>query len=148
VITSNLYACSVSPSGYGQWIALELSNRSEDSVWITGINLDYGKLYDGSDMNNEVSTGSVIGTEIKSKELYTVWSCGRKSSPSGTEGTVTISDKRINGTRVLDVYWDCPYTGKNKLEKRKPNKDWFVDVPTVQPDGAIGRVTAKFRKDD
>ena len=123
-------------------------NRSNDSIWITNINLDYGKLYDGSSMDNEVNPGDIIGTEIKSKQSYTVYSCGRKNSPSGTEGTATVSDKKNQGNRIADIYWDCPYSGRNKLEKRKANKDWLVDVPAVLPDGAIGHVTVKFRKDD
>ena len=123
-------------------------NRSDDSIWITGIKLDYGKLYDGDDKDNEVKPGDVIGTEIKSKESYTIYSCGRENSPSGTEGTVTVSDKQEDGNRIADIYWDCPYTGRNKLEKRKANKHWLVDVPTVLPDGAIGHVAVKFRKDD
>jgi len=138
----------VSTLSYAQWIALELTNRSTDSIWITGIKLDYGKLYDGDSMDNEINPNDIVGTEIKSKQSYTIYSCGRENLPSGTEGTVAVSDKKKDGNRIADIYWDCPYTGRNKLEKPKANKDWLVDVPTALPDGAIGHVAVKFRKDD
>lgn len=114
------------------------------SVWITGIDLDYGKLYDGNNMDNEVSKGSIIGTEIKAGKSYIVYSCGRSGSPSGTEGTVTVSDAQSDGNRLVDVYWDCPYSGKNKLSKQLIDQDWFVDMTSVQLDGAIGTVEVRM----
>ena len=145
-----IQCCSaiITPKGYGQWIGLKLVNRnprsSGISVWITAIDLEYGKLYDGNNMDNEVSNGSVIGTEIKPEKSYTVWSCGRSGSPSGTEGTVTISDSQSDGNRLVSVYWDCPYSGKNKMSKQIIDESWFVDMTTPQLDGAIGGVDVRM----
>ncbi|KAF8460749.1 aegerolysin type hemolysin, partial [Kalaharituber pfeilii] len=94
---------------YSQWIALRIRNRSAQSVFITGINLEWGKLYDGDDMDNEVNPGTIIGREIRPKKSTIIYSCGRENASSGTEGTVTVSERRNGANRVVAIYWDCPW---------------------------------------
>ena len=96
-------------------------------------------------MAHEVDQNKIIGTEIKPGDSYTIYSCGRERSPSGTEGTITMSDKKENGSRIADIYWDCPWgVGKNQLEQRSCHRDWLVSVLRVQPFGEIGHVTVEF----
>ena len=145
------HCCSVSAQGYGQWISLEIVNNNESdsgiSIWITDIDLDYGKLYDGQNMDKGVNKDDIIGTEISPKNSHTVSSCGRKFSATGTEGTVTVSDRKQGGARIAGIYWDCPYSGDNRLEHRNKNNDWLVDVSSVKPDGPIREARATFSKD-
>ena len=148
-----IHCCSEppAPQGYGQWIALELRNSNPKSsgisMFITNIHLDYGKLYDGKDMDNEVDPNSIIGTEIKPGNSYTVYSCGRESSPTGTEGTVTLAQKKDGGDHISDIYWNCPWGTKNNvLKDSNTDENWLIQVPYVPPDGSIGNVTVKFVK--
>ncbi|KAF8247238.1 Aegerolysin-domain-containing protein [Wilcoxina mikolae CBS 423.85] len=122
---------------YAQWICLELNNRTTDVVMvISAVSVPWGKLYSDGDKDKEIGADKVIGQKIQPKKSFKVWSCGRENSPSGTEGTVTVTDE--DGGAIGAVYWDCPWSGRNKAEERGVADGWIVNVPKVAPDGAIG----------
>ena len=126
----------ITPQSYGQWISLKLVNQNPSSsgvsVWITAIDLEHRKLYDGNNMDNEVNKGSIISTEIKPGGSYTVWSCGRSSPPPGTEGTVAISNAQSDGNHIMAIYWECSKSGTNRVLKIISDETWFVDMTTPQ----------------
>ena len=146
-----IHCCSEppAPQGYGQWLGLELMNRNSKnsgiSMWITTINLEWGKLYDCQDMDHEIDPKTVIGTEIKPGKSYTFCTCGRQNSASGTEGTVTLAGHKDGSDHISDIYWSCPWGPKdNILKVSNTDPNWIIQVPPISSGGPIGRVTIVF----
>jgi hypothetical protein len=53
-----------------------------------------------------------------------------------------------DGEKIAEIYWDCPYIGDNKLEKRyvKPDYDISFDGFSI-PTGPLGKGTINVRED-
>ncbi|MCJ1448030.1 MAG: hypothetical protein MMC23_008543 [Stictis urceolatum] len=45
------------------------------------------------------------------------------------------------GLRVCRLYWDCPFSGVNKLVGYYVKEGWFVNTPPVDPSGSLGNQT-------
>ncbi|KAF8446903.1 aegerolysin type hemolysin [Terfezia claveryi] len=131
---------------YAHWLGLKLANCSTGSpIWITHLDLPWGKLYDGVSKDNEIPISAVVGKGIRAQESFTIWSCGQANATSGTEGIVTLSTAKTGGSVVIRIHWYCPYRGTNNLEKLgEQHQKWIVDVPSISPDGAIGEKTVTF----
>jgi hypothetical protein len=50
--------------------------------------------------------------------------------------------------KIAEIYWDCPWSGSNKLTKRyvKPGYDVSFDGFSI-PSGALGKGTINVRED-
>jgi hypothetical protein len=53
-----------------------------------------------------------------------------------------------SGEKIAAIYWDCPYIGSNKLEKRyvKPGYDVSLNNFSI-PSGALGKGEINVRED-
>lgn len=103
--------------GQAQWILLKIINTLlSHNIQVNNAVLTYGKFYNpakGTDY--EISREEISDMEILARHSEEVASCGRAASPTGTEGSI---DLYYSGTKICTVYWDCPYSGSNKLEIR------------------------------
>ncbi|KAF9057278.1 aegerolysin type hemolysin [Panaeolus papilionaceus] len=125
--------------GYGDWVHITITNKSRSrTLKISYIDALYGKFYEGN-KDNEVQPGAFINKEIPPKGSLDIYSCGRSDSPSGTEGNVTIADSTDSGNvEVVNVYWDCPYSGQNKFHKtRENNEDYIVALSSFSTSGPL-----------
>jgi hypothetical protein len=70
-----------------------------------------------------------------------------EKTPSGTEGTFEV---HLDGTneRIAVIYWDCPYIGSNKIEKRNVKAGYDISWDGFSiPSGALGNGRINVRKD-
>ncbi|KAG5635551.1 hypothetical protein H0H81_010885 [Sphagnurus paluster] len=97
-----------------QWIDLDIVNNTNVALDIRSVKLSYGKFYNhGGSKSDEIPAAVVEGRVIpKGTSRYVMASCGRASSPSGTEGEFYV---HIRGTteRVAFIRWNCPFYGDN-----------------------------------
>lgn len=126
---------------YADWIQVILDNKSNKALKTSGAYLQWGKFYDIPDNDKEVPTESVNNQPIPSKDTFQFASCGREHAASGTEGQIDIMD---GDKRIFQLYWDCPFTGSNVLSRKYVAKNWYIDLPSVSPSGAIGTVTVSI----
>ncbi|KAF8057434.1 aegerolysin type hemolysin [Lyophyllum atratum] len=131
--------------GESQWFQPTVRNRLSQAIVLANFSIQYGKFYDINDPYTE--TNSAQGTKITSKGDHEFGHCGRENSPTGTEGSfeVHLSD---TGEKIAKIYWDCPYTGSNKLTKHdlKAGYDISFDGFSV-PSGPLGKGTISVRED-
>jgi hypothetical protein len=53
-----------------------------------------------------------------------------------------------SGERIAKIYWDCPYIGGNKLEKRYVMEGYDVSLNGFSiPSGPLGKGTINVRED-
>ncbi|KAF8465062.1 hypothetical protein BDZ91DRAFT_642981, partial [Kalaharituber pfeilii] len=91
------------------WIAIELHNYSDQSLWITGLVKNYGKFYEDQSTREEIPASNHIGKEIKPKKSYTIKACGRSDSATGTDGSVTVSEDKDGNEPAGSIYWSVPW---------------------------------------
>ena len=97
--------------------------------------------------NRFQETMSAQGTKIESKQQHEWGHSGRENSPSGTEGSFEIHLDG-SGEKIAEIYWDCPYIGSNKLEKRYVKADYDVSFNGFSiPSGPLGNGTINVRED-
>ncbi|KIJ61827.1 hypothetical protein HYDPIDRAFT_169438 [Hydnomerulius pinastri MD-312] len=134
--------------GEDQWFQPTVRNRLSHTILLTTYVIKYGKFYDINNRFNE--TSSAQGTEIARRTEYEWGHCGRESSPSGTEGSFKVEEKKSDGSKetIAEIYWDCPYIGSNKLQKTyvKDGYDVSFDGFSI-PDGALGEGKINIRVD-
>ncbi|GAA3563392.1 MULTISPECIES: aegerolysin family protein [Marinobacter] len=122
---------------YAQWISITIEPKNYD-VTIKNVTSDWGKFYSGS-KDNEVSPEDIEGKVIKAGEKFTISSCGRSDSASGTEGSF---DLYHGSSHVGNYYWDCPWGSKtNTSTWTADNSEYITQVTGGNLDsGAIGNV--------
>ncbi|KAI0251457.1 aegerolysin type hemolysin [Lactifluus subvellereus] len=131
--------------GEAQWFQPTVRNRLLQAIVLANFSIQYGKFYDINNPYNE--TASAQGTKIPSKDQYEWGHCGRENSPSGTEGSFEV---RLVETdeKIAEIYWDCPYIGNNKLEKRNVKEGYDISFDGFSiPSGALGKGTINVRED-
>ncbi|KAH7306558.1 hypothetical protein KP509_22G019000 [Ceratopteris richardii] len=127
------WRCQPEPYAYGQWVAFQLSYTGEGSLYIRNASLPWGKWYDYPDKDREVAAPN--GQAIAPGSILYVAACGRENSPSGTEGTFEIWSST---SKVAHVYFDCPWSGSNKLEINRFSTQYLLDFNTAPSSGPIG----------
>ncbi|KAH7306562.1 hypothetical protein KP509_22G019400 [Ceratopteris richardii] len=115
------------------WVAFQLSYTGEGSLYIRNASLPWGKWYDYPDKDREVAAPN--GQAIAPGSILYVAACGRENSPSGTEGTFEIWSST---SKVAHVYFDCPWSGSNKLEINRFSTQYLLDFNTAPSSGPIG----------
>ena len=92
----------------------------------------------------EIDPSDINGTTISSKKTYSIYTSGRQSSASGTEGSFDLYTSK--GDKIVTVYWDCPWAAgsKNVVQLRDVPTDWMVSNSPYNTAGAIGTVIIKF----
>ena len=122
--------------GEAQWVTIYLNNSSTaKTLVVKNVHLDYGKFYRDSksacffcparhssasshilttpacidDKEAEIPTSDIEGTKIAPGDEFTVNSCGRSNSPSGTEGEFDVYEDGPGGPKVRHFYWNCPW---------------------------------------
>jgi hypothetical protein len=102
--------------------------------------IDFASTRSNSPLENRFKeTASPQGTNITSKGQHEWGHCGRETSPTGTEGTFEV---HLDGEKIAEIYWSCPYIGNNKLEKRYVKPDYDISFDGFGfPSGPMGRGT-------
>ena len=147
--------------GEAQWFQPTVRNRLSQAVVLANFIIKYGKFYDISEYLHYIlllfideslddpynETVSAQGTKITSKEQFEWGHSGRENSPSGTEGIFEIHLDG-SGEKVAEIYWDCPWSGSNKIEKRFVKEGYLVSVDGFSiPSGALGKGTISVLED-
>ena len=135
----------VGVQGNADWIGLKMQNSTGVQFKIVAVKMIWGKVYsDPNDKDSEIDPKSLVGKNIDSNGSFTLYSCGRNRTTSGTEGTVTIGHQ---GTSNISIYWNVPYTSTNVLTPRVLEGPYWVNVANNVPkDGPIGNITVEFGK--
>lgn len=105
------------------WVEVVIENYNSE-VTIQNIKLEWGRLYNLGDRDNEISAESLNGTVIKAGKRLWICACGRSWSPSGTEGSFQLFDPE---NKLIGTYsWDCPLGQRmNKSSWTKSNDTNF-----------------------
>ncbi|KAF8334421.1 hypothetical protein F5887DRAFT_650716 [Amanita rubescens] len=113
--------------GESQWFRPTVRNRLGRAIVLANFYIEYGKFYDIHHPYNE--TMSAQGTKIEGKGSFEVH----------LEGS---------GEMIAKIYWDCPYIGDNKLEKRYVMGGYDVSFNGFNiPSGPLGGGTINVRED-
>lgn len=138
ITDKNLSAEEKTLRAYAQWIEVTVFVVNADFK-INGAYLDWGKFHKPGNKDAEISPSTINGTIIKDEESYTIASCGRESSPSGTEGGFSLYD---GADLVFKYYWDCPWSGSNKdsLKVEDEKKYTVIKKGGGSSGGAIGNI--------
>ena len=83
-----------------------------------------GKFYDAPDKDKEILPRDLDGTEIKDKEAFLVYVCGRDKEPAGTEGTIDLED--IDDERITTLYWDVPLGSSKNTFSVAGNRSKYI----------------------
>lgn len=123
---------------YAQWVSITIEPKHYD-ITVKNVHCDWGKFYQGS-KDNEISAEDIDGKVVKEGEKFTIYSCGRSDSSSGTEGAFDIYDGE---THVGNYYWSCPWGSKtNTSTWTNDNSDYITQVTGANLDsGALGNVS-------
>jgi len=117
-----------------QWFQPTFRNRLSQDILLANFSIQYGRFYDISDYlthfcfphsidkisaldNPYNDTSEAGGTRIASMAQHGWGHCGRDGSPSGTEGSFQVL-LHGNDEKIAEIYWESPFSGSNKLEKR------------------------------
>lgn len=148
------------------WCTLVIENRSSETITIKNVQLQWGKFCDGGKYSkitslplspvrwffvnasstgygpcNEISPSDIDGKTVAPKKSYSIYTCGRQSSASGTEGSI---DLYVKNEKIATVYWDCPWgMSPNLLQIRDVPADWILSNSQFSTDGAMGTVNIK-----
>lgn len=88
---------------------------------------------------------SAQGTSVPGKGDHEWGHSGRESSPSGTEGYFDIM---LDGEKIGKVYWDCPWSGSNKIQKHDVKSGYSIEFDGFSiPSGALGKGQINVRED-
>lgn len=130
--------------GYNQWIEMTIISDNF-SVGISDSALPWGKFYEGS-KENEKSNDYINSLKIYPGQSHKICSCGRESSPSGTQGSFWLIDLCDNGAKVAAVSWDCPWSGDNTWSFNCQNGYTGTAPEKVSADGSIGSLNIILSK--
>ncbi|KAJ9663375.1 hypothetical protein H2198_000892 [Neophaeococcomyces mojaviensis] len=125
--------------GYNQWLQLQLVNRTDRDLTIVNLHLQWGKLYIYSDKDRDLPETAVNNHTIHPGQTFSFAACGRKGAASGTEGEFSLREN--GGKDIMKVYWDCPYSGKNKFSTYYVSEGYFPSTSNWSTGEALGTVT-------
>lgn len=134
---------------YAQWIAITIAPSGFDLV-IRNVTKDQGKFYTNNNKNKEINASKIEGNVIAAGTTYTIYSCGRDASPTGTMGHFELHEYN-NEVKLGTYYWNCPY---NPIDN---NHTYWDDLSPLKYDvkisedfseksGPIGNVTISCSK--
>ena len=149
--------------GEDQWFQPVIRNRLPSrTIVLVNFVILYGKFYNirqylrrfwfslslDKFLDNRFNeTVSAQGTRIESHKQHEWGHCGRENSPSGTEGSFDVYLDG-GGEKIATIYWDCPYIGSNKIEKRYVKNGYDVSWDGFRiPSGPLGHGTINVRED-
>ncbi|MCJ1396749.1 hypothetical protein MMC18_009641 [Xylographa bjoerkii] len=122
------------------WVRLTLRNKSNKNLTIKNVTVNCGKFYQWNDDTKELGKETVEGQTIRAKKDFSFAACGREN---GTMGCAADFDLYDGETKVVSLYYSCPYSGSNELVKKFGEDDWMVDVPKIMTAGSLGEVLVK-----
>lgn len=100
---------------YAQWATFTISTTVK--LTVKNVTSNWGKFYRDGNKDAEISRSDIEGHNIEPGEAYTISTCGREHSASGTEGNFDLYD----GTKkVGNYYWDCPWGRKENISRWTP----------------------------
>ena len=149
--------------GEDQWFQPVVRNRlSSKAIVLVNFVILYGKFYNISEYLRRFwftqsldkflddrfkETVSAQGTKIEGQKQHEWGHSGRENSPSGTEGSFEVHLDG-GGEKIAEIYWDCPYIGSNKIEKRYVKNGYDVSLNGFSvPSGPLGHGTINIRED-
>ncbi|KAF8334424.1 aegerolysin type hemolysin [Amanita rubescens] len=130
--------------GEKQWFQPTVRNRLGRGIVLANFYINYGKFYDIHHPYHE--TVSAQGTRIGSRGEHEWGHCGREGSPSGTEGSFEVHLEG-SGEKIAKIYWNCPYIGGNKVEKRDLKRGYDISLDGFSSSGALGKGRINVRED-
>ncbi|KKA28151.1 hypothetical protein TD95_000962 [Thielaviopsis punctulata] len=128
---------------YAQWLEIIITNRMRDGdVTLRDAVANWGKFYQNGDKDIEIGSDQINGNTLTFDKSFTVQSCGRSDSASGTEGSVKLFE---GSTHICTLYWNCPWGSKNNQFKILDQSDDYAvsHTPFNDDSGAIGTVKVK-----
>lgn len=134
---------NIEPTNYKQWAEFFINPKIGKSVQIKNVVLPWGKFYRPGDKNIEINKSNIEDLIIPISPTYSngyIATCGRSNSPSGTEGSFDIYLTETN-EKLFSLYWDCPFSGSNKLTITKHQSKYSISSPNVSKSGPIGSHT-------
>nr|AOW41304.1 hemolysin [Sparassis latifolia] len=129
--------------GYSQWVSITLQNSSGQDIQTANVNLPWGKFYADDNKGRDIPASSVVDQVVPAGDSFTVYSCGREDSPTGTEGSFDVVDAS-SGAVIRTISWHCPYVGDNTFKLLDSNDAWAVDTSGFSQHGALGQITVAF----
>jgi hypothetical protein len=129
--------------GYAQFVQLKLDNKSGRELKIKDVYIHWGKLYQYPEKDQEVGKDTVENKSFASGSSFSLASCGRSDSASGTEGEFSLYD---GSEQVMKVYWSCPWSGSNKFATYYVKEGWFPAATGWSTSGALGTITITIFK--
>jgi hypothetical protein len=131
-----------SPEKLPEAVALPLRGVWHGALTDTPFSVYRGKFYEWDNKDHEISPAQVDSLVIAQGDTKEIAACGRSDAASGTEGTVDLYQ---GGTKVCQLYWNCPWGSKtNTFTVRDTNPSWIVSATGANTDGgALGTVEVK-----
>jgi hypothetical protein len=130
---------------YAQWATFVIQARGALTITIRDAVLQWGKFYDCQNKDNEVMIDQINGKTASTGSEAKICTCGRESSPSGTEGSFDLFDGQVH---IGHLYWDCPWGSKTNTCLFTPaSEDYNTQVTGGSFDsGALGVLTIRCVK--
>ncbi|QEZ70819.1 hypothetical protein D4A35_17950 (plasmid) [Paraclostridium bifermentans] len=130
---------------YRQWVKFHIEAVNE-GLKIRNASLKWGKFHDPNNKDIPISPEDISKINIEKHDTAIIASSGKENTASGTEGVFYICDE--NEDKIAAIYWDCPWSGSNKLTIDKYNTKFAIEQsPTmISSSGAIGDVNLKVSK--
>lgn len=122
---------------YAQWIQIDIKSLNFNGK-IDNAKLMWGKFYEKGNKDKELKVSEINGQAINSGETYSVYSCGRSDSASGTEGEFFVYDGNV---KIAKLYWDCPWGNKTNtfLHEKYTGDDYMIEISDYNHyGGALG----------
>jgi hypothetical protein len=76
-----------------------------------------------------------------------IFSCGKKDTMSGTEGSFDLIDQS-SGTLICSLHWNCPHQSSpgytNSVKALSRNDGYVVAIGSYPEKGALGKVNVHW----
>jgi hypothetical protein len=72
-------------------------------------------------------------------------SCGRNSSPTGTQGSIDLYTQE-DKNKICHVRWNCPYIGSNDFEINDKDSRYILENSSWSKGGSLGYIDINVYK--
>ncbi|KAF7964458.1 hypothetical protein HWV62_41812 [Athelia sp. TMB] len=137
--------------GYGNWTEIKIANTSDVPIQFANSGLSWGKFYScepSSNKDAEISPDGLNKTTIDAGRTYTIGSCGRENTWSGTEGHFDLASNQ--GLTIAKFKFYSPHgTSYNSFNIDCPNPGVWSATATggdFGNGGPLGSITVTVKK--
>ncbi|KAH8803391.1 putative Asp-hemolysin precursor [Xylogone sp. PMI_703] len=134
--------------GYAEDVVIKIQNETGVTIKLADTQLLwYGKFHKPSHKDVQINEREELdGVRIENRESFSIYSCGRADSATGTEGTIDLTHN--NGDKFATLYWECSW-GKttNNFEIRDNQGDYAINATGWNRTGqSLGTVDVKVMR--